>query len=104
VLKPNLSTVGRVAIVVLAGCVGGLVGRMKAPGLEVKAQENFNGLTNCATVVPKSWGEFKGGSQYGLAFEDDRGVVRFVQHPSCGSINSPAEPPVEPIDLEIKRR
>lgn len=61
-------------------------------------------VSNCMTVVPKSWGDFKGGSQYGLAFEDDKGVVRFVQHPSCGDINSSAEPPVESIDLEIRRR
>ncbi|HZP05124.1 MAG TPA: hypothetical protein VFB43_09500 [Terracidiphilus sp.] len=95
---------GAVGIFLLAGAVGGVVGRMSAPEMKVQAQERFTGITNCVMAVPKTWGEFKGGSDYGLAFEDDKGVVRFVLHPSCGSINSPAEPPPAPIDLEIQRR
>lgn len=95
---------GRVGLVVLAGLIGGVIGRMNAANPAVKAEESFKGVGNCVTVVPATWGEFKGGSEYGLAFEDDKGVVRFVQHPSCGSLNSPAEPPVEPIDLEIRRK
>lgn len=86
------------------GFVGGVVGRVTTPDLKVQAQERFSGITNCITVVPRTWGEFKGGSDYGLAFEDEKGVVRFVLHPTCGSVNSPAEPPPVPIDLEIQRR
>ncbi|SRR5579875_1219204 len=70
----------------------------------VHAQDRFSGVINCITVVPKSWGDFKGGSAYGLAFQDKDGNVRFVLHPSCGSMNSPAEPPAAPIDLEVERR
>jgi len=62
------------------------------------------GVTNCIAVVPSSWGDFKGGSSYGLAFQDKDGNVRFVLHPSCGSVNSPLEPAAESIDLEIMRR
>lgn len=91
-------------VAVLAGVVGGIAGRMTAPATTVRAQEYFSGVSNCVTAVPKSWGDFKGGSEYGLAFEDDKGVVRFVLHPSCGSINSPAAPPVAPIDLEVQRK
>ena len=103
-MKLQLQSVGRIGLVVLAGCVGGMFGRMTKTNPAVKAEETFNGVGQCTTVVPKTWGEFKGGSQYGLAFEDDKGVVRFVQHPSCGGLNSPAEAPVEPMDLEIRRR
>ena len=103
-MNQNLRNAGRIGLLVLAGFVGGMMGRVTQSKPEVKAQETFNGVSRCETVVPKNWGDFRGGSQYGLAFEDSKGVVRFVQHPSCGSINSPAEPPLEPIDLEIQRR
>lgn len=86
------------------GLIGGFAGRVSAPATDVHAQERFSGITNCIMAVPKAWGEFKGGSDYGLAFEDSQGVVRFVLHPSCGSVNSPAEPPPSAIDLEIQRR
>ncbi|HVU44553.1 MAG TPA: hypothetical protein VHD85_00415 [Terracidiphilus sp.] len=99
---------GTVGMVLVAGIAGGVAGRvsslLSAPAAQVQAQERFSGITNCITVVPRSWGDFKGGSDYGLAFQDDKGVVRFVLHPSCGSVNSPAEPPPVPIDLEIQRR
>jgi hypothetical protein len=91
-------------MLLLAGIAGGVAGRMSAPETKVHAQEHFSGITNCITVVPKTWGDFKGGSDFGLAFEDEKGVVRFVLHPSCGSVNSPAEPPPMAIDLEIQRR
>ncbi len=91
-------------MLLLAGVAGNVLGRMRTPNITVHAQERFSGITNCVTVVPKSWGEFKGGSDYGLAFQDDNGVLRFVLHPTCGSVNSPAEPPPAPIDLEVQRR
>lgn len=100
-IRARLSAVG---MLLLAGTVGGLIGRISVPETRVQAQERFAGITNCVMAVPKAWGEFKGGSDYGLAFEDEKGVVRFVLHPSCGSLNSPAEPPPAPIDLEIERR
>jgi len=72
----------------------------------VKAQEHFSGLTNYATAVAKSWIEFKGGSECGLALlpdEDEKGVVRIVLHPRCSTRSSPAELPTIPIDLEAQR-
>lgn len=95
---------GTVGMLLVAAIAGGVAGRVTSPAAKVQAQERFTGITNCVTAVPKSWGEFKGGSDYGLAFEDDKGVVRFVLHPSCGSLNSPAEPPPMAIDLEVQRR
>lgn len=95
---------GTMGMLLLAGLAGGVAGRLSAPETKVQAQEHFSGVTNCIAVVPRTWGDFKGGSDYGLAFEDDKGVVRFVQHPNCGSLNSPGEPPPMPIDLEIQRK
>ena len=77
---------------------------MTAPQQMVHAQETYGGLTSCVTVVPKSWGEFKGGSEYGLAFEDENGVLRFVLHPSCGSTDSRSAPSTSLMDLEVQRR
>jgi hypothetical protein len=37
---------------------------MMAPVTGVHAQEYFSGVTNCITVDPKSWGAFKGGSEF----------------------------------------
>jgi hypothetical protein len=91
------------SVILLAGLAGGVVGHLTSVPT-VHANEYFSGVTNCVTVVPKSWGDFKGGSEYGLAFEDDQGVVRFVLHPGCGDVNSPAAPPIAPIDLEVQRR
>jgi hypothetical protein len=103
-LQRNLIRISSIGPVLLAGLVGGVFGRLSAPPPKVHADEKFSGITNCVTVVPKSWGDFKGGSDFGLAFQDANGVVRFALHPPCGSVNSPAEPPPVPIDLEIQRR
>jgi hypothetical protein len=103
-LKLKWIRLSEVGLLLLAGVVGNVLGRMRTSENTVHAQERFSGITNCVTVVPKSWGAFKGGSDYGLAFQDDQGVIRFVLHPTCGSVNSPAEPPPAPIDLEVQRR
>jgi hypothetical protein len=103
-LKLRPVTFGKLGMFLLAGLIGGILGRAHNPESQVHAQERFSGITNCVTVVPKSWGEFKGGSDYGLAFQDDTGTVRFLLHPTCGSVNSPGEPPPAPIDLEVQRR
>jgi hypothetical protein len=91
-------------VTMLAGLVGAVAGRMTVPKTTVHAQESYSGLTSCVTVVPKYWGEFKGGSEYGLVFEDENGVLRFVQHPSCGSTDSRSGPPASLMDLEVQRK
>jgi hypothetical protein len=38
----------------------------------------------CVASVPKSWGQFRGGSaQSGLAFEDQQGTLRFLTNIPC---------------------
>jgi hypothetical protein len=100
----NLGKFRNPGIALLAGLVGGIAGRLTAPERTVHAQENYSGLASCITAVPKSWGEFRGGSEYGLAFEDEKGVLRFALHPGCGSADSRGLPPAAPMDLEIQRR
>ena len=103
-MRKTFIAIAKVSTLLLAGITGAFLNQWSHPSQAVSAQEQFSGVTNCVTAVPKSWGDFKGGSTYGLAFQDSNGVVRFIQHPSCGSVNSPAEPPIPPIDLEIKRK
>jgi hypothetical protein len=103
-LRAKWKRFGQIGVLLLAGVVGNLLALMRTPVAKVHAEERFSGITNCVTVIPKSWGDFKGGSEYGLAFQDENGVVRFVLHPTCGSVNSPAELPPAPIDLEVQRR
>ena len=107
-MQVKSSALVNLAAIAAAGAIGVFVGQASHPHQAVHAEGNqsdrFTGVTNCVTSVPKSWGDFKGGSTYGLAFQDSNGVVRFILHPSCGSINSPAEPPVSPIDLKIDRQ
>lgn len=50
----------------------------------------------CVASVPKSWGQFRGGSApSGLAFEDSAGILRFLTNIS--SDGTPA------VALEIRR-
>ena len=103
-LRNRVSSLGELCVLAVASLLGMALGQIHDSQSTVHAQESFSGMINCITVVPKSWGEFKGGSAYGLAFQDKDGNVRFILHPSCGSLNSPLEPPPAAIDLEIERR
>ena len=56
----------------------------------------LSGDAQCVSTVPRSWGEYRGGSnQAGLAFEASDGTLRFVTNLPCGAI------PV--IALEVRR-
>ncbi len=103
-MNKYLLSLGKLFVIGLAAFLGAVFGRMRAPEATVHAQESFTGVVSCVTAVPKSWGDFMGGSPYGLAFQDKEGNIRLVSHPSCGSLNSPMEPVAAPIDLEIERR
>ena len=68
------------------------------------AQDDVVTFPGCLTNVPKSWGKFVGASSYGLAFEDDRGTLRFVQHPVCSSNSSALNPPTAWSELQVVRK
>jgi hypothetical protein len=101
-LKRTWSWMGRLAILLAAGVVGGMVGRNYPATVRVHAQENLTGTAGCTLTIPKSWGVYKGGSAYGLAFEDPNGTLRFLQHPACGNLRTYTD--YGPSDLELLRR
>jgi hypothetical protein len=92
----------------VVGAITGAVVAIGYHGFErtavVHAQDQFTTFAGCVSGVPKSWGNFMGASSYGLAFQDDKGTVRFVQHPVCGSALNENSAPVPSLGLEIVRR
>jgi hypothetical protein len=64
--------------------------------VEARPQLLQFGDSACYATVPKSWGQFRGGSaQCGLAFEDSAGTLRFLTNIPCGGT------PI--VALEIRR-
>lgn len=94
---------------VLCTLAGGIAGAAISTSAHLRsgvvhAQDQFTTFGGCISTVPRNWGNFVGASTYGLAFEDDKGTLRFIQHPTCGnsfSSNSAAE---ATIDQEIVRK
>ncbi len=101
-LKRSLVWIGKVSRFLLVGVSGGVVGRFYNPAAKVHAQESSEAYSNCIVSVPKAWGEFKGGSEFGLAFEDQTGTLRFMLHPPCGNLNRPTE--YNGVDLKVLRK
>ena len=91
----------------IAGAITGAVIAIGFHGFEqsavVHAQDEFTTFAGCVSGVPRSWGNFMGASSYGLAFQDEKGTVRFVQHPVCGAQYENSAP-VPSLGLEIVRR
>jgi hypothetical protein len=61
-------------------------------------QQTASASARCQVNVPPEWGDFVGGSNYGLAFRDNQGTIRFVTQMPCG-----LEGPVN-VALQIKRK
>jgi hypothetical protein len=56
------------------------------PPASVNASAPQFGDSQCVSSVPRSWGQFRGGSsQVGLAFEASDGTLRFVTNLPCGA-------------------
>jgi hypothetical protein len=71
----------------------------------VHAQDQFTTFAGCISVVPKEWGNFVGASTYGLTFQDEKGTLRFLEHPTCGSAAASMNSiPTATIDLQVQRR
>jgi hypothetical protein len=110
ILKKQMQRFGKISIIALAILSGFFVGRMHSPLSTVHAQDNAQdnvmGASTCTAIVPTSWGDFKGGSSYGLAFEDSQGRIRFVLNPPCGGaiVNATQEPPSAYVSLYLQRK
>ena len=92
----------RIAAVACCFVAGMCIGRIGSSDLRVHAQDRNNLPYGCRVVVPKSWGEYKGASAYGLAFQDGEGTLRFMLHPPCGNIDSATD--ASTIDLVLQRK
>lgn len=56
----------------------------------------------CTITVPAEWGEYKGASRdFGLAFQDSAGTLRFVRNVGC---QIPGTAPVPLVSLEVRRK
>ena len=50
----------------------------------------------CLSQVPQAWGQFKGGSEHSLVFEDTHGTLRLITSFPCNGV-------VPPVALEVRR-
>lgn len=101
-MKRSVVWIGKLSLLLLVGIGGGMVGRFYNPSASVHAQDSADAYSNCVVSVPKTWGEFKGGSAFGLAFEDGTGTLRFLLHPPCGGFNTPVDQ--NTVDLKVVRK
>jgi hypothetical protein len=54
------------------------------------------GQANCRSYVPPEWGDYKGSSDnYGVAFQDSSGTLRFITNVACEATPQ--------VALEIRR-
>ncbi len=54
------------------------------------------GQPGCISYVPPEWGDYKGSSQqYGVAFQDNKGTLRFITTVACQTTPQ--------VALEIRR-
>ena len=106
-MQKLLHLLAKCSIIALAVMFGVFLARTRNPQTAVHAQEDrVPGSSPCVAIVPSSWGDFRGGSTYGLAFQDSQGKIRFVLNPPCGGaiVNTTQEPPTAYVSLEIHRR
>jgi len=66
------------------------------------AQKEAPTPPNCVLTIPSGWGEYKGASRdFGLAFEDRNGTLRFIHDLSCEQTGFYRLPPAY---LEVRRK
>ncbi|MDR3751697.1 MAG: hypothetical protein P4K94_09460 [Terracidiphilus sp.] len=91
-------------LMLIAGMLCGIAIQRYVPVRPVHAEDELSSGATCIAEVPKSWGEYKGASEYGLAFEDQNGTLRFLLHPPCGMMHSSNTIPNPAIDLRLDRK
>ena len=90
-----MNSLCRVAIVVFA------LGAM-APQQQVASAQKESVQPTCILTVPSGWGEFKGASkEFGLAFQDNDGTLRFIRDLAC---EIPGLQRLPPAFLEVRRK
>jgi hypothetical protein len=71
------------------------------PQLPIATAQSDSGPSTCVATVPAGWGEFKGASEFGLAFQDSSGTLRFVRNTIC-QVSGTQVVPV--VSLEVHRK
>jgi hypothetical protein len=85
----------RVALTVLA------LGAM-APQQQTVTAEKESVPPTCILMIPSGWGEFEGASkEFGLAFQDSHGTLRFIRDLAC---EIPGFQRLPPTFLEVRRK
>jgi hypothetical protein len=85
------------AILIFAACLVSVITYF-SPKHHVSAAAQSIYSASCTAYVPKDWGEYRGATSYGVAFEDNNGTLRFVKNPPCDLTATPRP------DLEIHRK
>lgn len=91
-----MNSLFRVAIAVL------VVGGAMAPQQPTANAQKESVQPTCILTVPSAWGEFKGASKdFGLAFQDSAGTLRFIRDLAC---EIPGFQRLSPAFLEVRRK
>jgi hypothetical protein len=102
--KETKMKVWQVVSLVALGISIGFAGSRFFAIAPVHAHGQYTESELCTTSVPKSWGDFKGASEYGIAFEDQNGTIRFLRSPSCSNGLTSTGNPLPPVDLRMERK
>jgi len=94
-----------VSLVALGLGVGWIAGHRRFVTV-AHAQEQSSIIGSCSLTIPKEWGQYKGASDWGLAFEDSQGTLRFLRHTRCDitSGGSDSNPKANDWELMIRKR
>lgn len=85
---------GAVAVLVLGGAM--------VPQQPMANAQKDSLQPSCVLTVPSDWGEFKGASHdFGLAFQDRGGTLRFIRDLACEVTGLQRLPPTY---LEVRRK
>ena len=79
-------------LLLLAGTSGFYAGQRQQERTVYAASSS----ARCPFAVPRDWGDFKGASQWGFAFEDSNGTIRVFSQLPC-SVGQPH------LAVEMKR-
>ncbi len=91
-----MNSVFRVAIAALA------LGGAMAPQQPMANAQKDTLQPTCVLTVPSGWGEFRGASRdFGLAFQDSDGTLRFIRDLTCEVPGFQRRPPAF---LEVRRK
>ncbi len=82
-----------ILFLVLAAFSGSYLGSADPPTVSAQTQ-----TARCTAEVPRNWGEFRGATEQGFAFEDQAGTVRIIRQLPCPGLGPPQ------VAIELQRK